>query len=270
MNCRCRRRDHLLHLLTCALCHQTCPTPACLPPRAPHITGDALPWGAAYTLKTHAALAMPTACTLCDSLRLICYTQSPGLQPLLLTLPAACLHTVCCSQQLFLRSVCRLYRSLRNLEQYTPCAPSSQGELLVPEGWQLHAMLNLSQGSDSVPALPFVALLVQPQEQALAILARGTLTAHEWGMDFSWNQTEEYNATFGAPVHWGFGSVFEEVWPGVQDALQALAVDSREVKQVGVFRLQLLARHSVCILLQVAHVWPAQIRLATPCPPVHC
>ncbi|PRW33116.1 lipase [Chlorella sorokiniana] len=128
-----------------------------------------------------------------------------------------------------------LYRTLLNFEAYLGCFIANGSSWEPPSGWQLHSMLNVTEPASNTagaPAgatpgtvvLPFAAVLLNQEEQQLVIAVRGTMTAAEWGIDFSYNQTALVAALGSLPVHYGFAGVFQQLWPGVQAALDELVV----------------------------------------------
>lgn len=137
-----------------------------------------------------------------------------------------------------------LYRTLLNFEVSLGCFIANGTSWVPPPGWELHAMLNVTEpasnteGAPAGPApgtvvLPFAAVLLNPEAEQLVVAARGTQTAAEWGIDFSYNQTADVAALGGLPVHYGFASVFQQLWPGVQAALDELVTGgSPAAKQV--------------------------------------
>lgn len=137
----------------------------------------------------------------------------------------------------------RLYRTLLNFEASLGCFIANSTSWVPPPGWDLHAMLNLTEpasnteGAPAGPApgtvvLPFAAVLLNQEEEQLVVAVRGTQTAAEWGIDFSYNQTADVAALGGLPVHYVFASVFQQLWPAVQAALDELvAGESPAAKQ---------------------------------------
>ncbi|KAL4431070.1 hypothetical protein ABPG75_006326 [Micractinium tetrahymenae] len=115
-----------------------------------------------------------------------------------------------------------LYRLIQNLEAHLPCALAGAAEWAPPAGWELVAMLNITE-PDGEEA-PFAAIIVNEEAAQLAVAVRGTMLPGEWALDFSYNHTEVPGNPFGSPVHYGFGSVYEQLWPEVQAALSDLAL----------------------------------------------
>lgn len=68
-----------------------------------------------------------------------------------------------------------LYRVLRNLDAYLPCASAGQA-WAPPAGWRLAAMLNLTESGGA--SLPFAAVLHQPLANQVVVAIRGTMTAY--------------------------------------------------------------------------------------------
>ncbi len=143
----------------------------------------------------------------------------------------------------FSRPPCRLYRTLLNFEAYLGCFIANGSAWEPPAGWELYGMLNVTEpasNTEGAPAgatpgtvvLPFAALLLNREEQQLVVAVRGTMTAAEWGIDFSYNQTSDVAALGDKPVHYGFATVFQQLWPGVQAALDELVLgDSPEATE---------------------------------------
>lgn len=120
---------------------------------------------------------------------------------------------------------------IQNLEGYLGCFLEDGQPWAPPAGWELVTMLNITEpasaatgggegGGDTVD-LPFAAVVLNKASGQLAVIVRGTMTANEWLKDFSYNQTTAV-PQFDAPVHWGFATVFEALWPDVQAALVEL------------------------------------------------
>ncbi|GAB4820078.1 hypothetical protein N2152v2_007124 [Parachlorella kessleri] len=131
-----------------------------------------------------------------------------------------------------------LYRNVVNLAIYTGCAASGNAKetLLVPAGWELVSILNFTDptGRSNVGPVPFAAIFHQPQERQLAVIVRGTVFGFEWVLDFAWNQTTEYSRYLGnTSVHWGVAEVYQQLWPGVEDALRTLVVEQGAVFVTG-------------------------------------
>lgn len=127
----------------------------------------------------------------------------------------------------------RLYRTLLNFEASLGCFIANGTAWEPPAGWELHALLNLTEpasnteGAPAGPApgtvvLPFAAVLLNREEEQLVVAIRGTQTGAEWAIDFSYNQTAEVAALGNKPVHNGFATVFQQLWPGVEAALADL------------------------------------------------
>lgn len=76
---------------------------------------------------------------------------------------------------------------LLNAKAHTVCASNPAASLLLPPGWQLEAVANLTQGA-LAPPLPFVYVLTNPQQNQLVFLARGISSSHEWGLNAMYNQ----------------------------------------------------------------------------------
>lgn len=114
------------------------------------------------------------------------------------------------------------YRVIRNLEIYTTCSPSNGGNsaFLVPTGWRLLSMLSLPQSMakraprNTSKPLPFVAVLHRKATRELVIAIRGTLTAFEWDVDFTYNQTAR-PLLGGVPTHAGFTWVLDKLFPAI-------------------------------------------------------
>lgn len=134
--------------------------------------------------------------------------------------------------------MCRLYRLIQNVEAYLGCFVQDGTAFQPPPGWDLVTMLNISEPASAATSsdatagdgsaggtveLPFAAVVLNRAARQLAVAVRGTQTGPEWIIDFSYNQTELPQLP-GLPVHAGFASVFEQLWPGVQAALAELAV----------------------------------------------
>ena len=122
-------------------------------------------WQAA-ALPLHEAVPPPPSCL--------------GPSRRLSSLPAPCCY--CCCR--------RLYRILQRLEGYLGCWLESGVAWTPPPGWRLVAMLNLTQtapGGDVTPqALPFAAVLHSAERGQAVVALRGTMTAAEWLLDFSY------------------------------------------------------------------------------------
>lgn len=127
----------------------------------------------------------------------------------------------------------RLYRTLLNFEASLGCFIANGTAWEPPAGWELYALLNLTEpasnteGAPAGPApgtvvLPFAAVLLNREEEQLVVAVRGTQTGAEWAIDFSYNQTAEVAALGNKPVHYGFATVFQQLWPGVEAALADL------------------------------------------------
>lgn len=119
---------------------------------------------------------------------------------------------------------CRLYRVLQSLEGYLGCYLDTGAAWVPPTGWELVSMLNISEPfgpAQAAAELPFAAVMLNRASRQLVVALRGTMTGWEWMQDFSYNQTTEV-AAFDAPVHWGFSTVYQQLWPGVQAALAQL------------------------------------------------
>ena len=139
----------------------------------------------------------------------------------------------------------RLYRTLLNFEASLGCIIANGTAWEPPPGWELAAMLNVTEAASNTagaPAgaapgtvvLPFAALLLNRASGQLVVAVRGTQTAAEWAVDFSYNQTSGIEALGGAPVHSGFAGIFQQLWPGVEAALeQLMAGPSPAAKEVG-------------------------------------
>ncbi|KAL4425099.1 hypothetical protein ABPG77_010413 [Micractinium sp. CCAP 211/92] len=115
-----------------------------------------------------------------------------------------------------------LYRLIQSLEAHLPCALAGDSEWDAPAGWELVSMLNITEPGGQ--EAPFAAVILNEEASKLVVALRGTMLPGEWALDFSYNQTEFADNLFGSPVHYGFGSVFEQLWPDVQAALSDLAL----------------------------------------------
>lgn len=123
-----------------------------------------------------------------------------------------------------------LYRVIRNLENFLPCALlAGEQSWLPPPGWELHSTLNLTQGGR---ALPLGVVLLERETGQVVVALRGTMTAWEWLRDFSYQQVGLAGDVFGGPVHAGFAEIFVQIWPEVQGALDELMLNSTLATQV--------------------------------------
>ncbi|GAB4823518.1 hypothetical protein N2152v2_010564 [Parachlorella kessleri] len=130
-----------------------------------------------------------------------------------------------------------LYRNAANLAIYAGCAASGDTSeaLMVPRGWELVSVLNITDptGRSAPGPVPFAVVLHQPQEQQLAIIVRRTVFGFEWVLDLAYNQTTEHSRYLGnKPVHWGVAQLYQQLWPGVEEALDTVVVEQGAADQV--------------------------------------
>lgn len=120
----------------------------------------------------------------------------------------------------------QLFRFSRNAYVYAPCSPQPNASLPLPPGWSLEATGDLAQASG--PPLPMLFVLHNNQTNQVLLVVRSTVGSYEWTKNFEYNQTAdpEIQAIFGGNVSFGFASIFQEIWPAAQAALDALVVDS--------------------------------------------
>lgn len=79
---------------------------------------------------------------------------------------------------------CRLYRLIQNVEAYLPCALAGAGEWAPPVGWELIAMLHITEPGGQVA--PFAAVTLNEEASQLVVALRGTMLPGEWALDFSY------------------------------------------------------------------------------------
>ncbi|EFN56007.1 expressed protein [Chlorella variabilis] len=125
----------------------------------------------------------------------------------------------------------QLFRFSRNAYVYAPCSPQPNASLPLPPGWSLEATGDLAQASG--PPLPMLFVLHNNQTNQVLLVVRSTVGSYEWTKNFEYNQVgpmhtadPEIQAIFGGNVSFGFASIFQEIWPAAQAALDALVVDS--------------------------------------------
>eukprot|EP00798_Chlamydomonas_sp_ICE-L_P003559 gene3559-13631_t len=101
-------------------------------------------------------------------------------------------------------------RSARADAEYTKCSPANGGmrSFLVPEGWTLVSMTDLETEDDV--ALPFMAIIMSTASNQMHVLFRGAMTAAEWDI------------------------CLEQLWPVVEEALEAHVSDGERLPVVSV------------------------------------
>lgn len=130
-----------------------------------------------------------------------------------------------------------LLRMIYNLNSYSVCQLTNPSlNYLAPPGWSVVKIIPLSQGSFTPSTLPFSAILLNKTTRQLVILIRGTTSAYEWGLDFTYNQSTVPvldGVSFPSPMHVGFTKAYQAVWKGgIQDALQEYVVDQSQPMSV--------------------------------------